>query len=56
MPLPFSVPKGGVPALPSAYPAFSFVSAPIPLPPFPSGEGGDFYFISPGAPPPAPRY
>ena len=33
---------------------FSFLP-PSPLPPFPSGEGGDFYFISPGAPPPAPR-
>ena len=28
---------------------FSFVSAPIPPTPFPSGEGGDSKFISPGA-------
>ena len=27
-----------------AAPAFSFVLAPIPPPPFPSGEGGDFLF------------
>ena len=29
--------------------------APIPPAPFPHGEGGDPKFISPGAPPPAPR-
>ena len=28
--------------------------APIPPPPFPSGEGGDFKFVLPGASPPAP--
>ena len=30
--------------------------APIPPAPFPSGEGGDYKFILPGASPPAPRY
>ena len=40
-----------------AAPAFSFASAPIPPPtPFPSGEGGDYKLILPGAPPPAPRH
>ena len=28
---------------------FSLFSAPIPPTPFPSGEGGEYYFISPGA-------
>ena len=31
-------------------------SAPIPPTPFPSGEGGDYKLILPGAPPPAPRH
>ena len=39
-----------------AAPAFSFASAPIPPTPFPSGEGGDYKLILPGAPPPAPRH
>ena len=30
--------------------------APIPPTPFPGGEGGDYKFILPGAPPPAPRH
>ena len=30
--------------------------APIPPTPFPSGEGGDYELILPGAPPPAPRH
>ena len=30
--------------------------APIPPTPFPSGEGGDYKLILPGAPPPAPRH
>ena len=41
---------GRLPPLPLAY-----LSAPIPPTPFPHGEGGDPKFISPGAPPPAPR-
>ena len=51
----FPVTKGGaclfcrLPTLPLA----CFLS-PIPPTPFPSGEGGDYYFISPGAKPPAP--
>ena len=39
-----------------ANPAFSFLYCPHPPAPFPSGEGGDFYFISPGAKPPAPLH
>ena len=35
---------------------FVFFLAPIPPAPFPSGEGGDQKFISPGASPPAPRH
>ena len=59
---------GRLPTLPLWYPAGSLLSllpaclftlayfpAPIPPAPFPSGEGGEYYFISPGAPPPAPR-
>ena len=42
-------PAGGVPGWSPAYPAFAFFSAPYPPTPFPGGEGGDFYFISPGA-------
>ena len=38
------VPGGGLPSLSPANPAFSFVLAPIPPTPFPSGEGGDFLF------------
>ena len=30
-------------------PPFACFFAPIPPPPFPSGEGGEYYFISPGA-------
>ena len=43
-------PAGGACLLcrPPAF-CFSFVSAPIPPPPFPSGEGGDSKYISPGA-------
>ena len=37
-------PVGRLPPLPIA-----FFSAPYPPTPFPGGEGGDFYFISPGA-------
>ena len=51
-----STPAGGLPSWSPAAPAFSFVSAPIPPTPFPSGEGGDYKFILPGAPPPAPRH
>ena len=40
-----------LPALPVAY-----FTAPIPPTPFPSGEGGDHKFISPGASPPAPLH
>ena len=59
---------GRLPTLPLWYPAgglaffvarlpfyFSLFPAPIPPTPFPSGEGGAQKFISPGAPPPAPR-
>ena len=35
---------------------FVFFLAPIPPAPFPSGEGGDQKFISPGASPPAPLH
>ena len=55
--LPFRKPQGGLggfgrlPALPLA-----LFFAPIPPPPFPSGEGGDSKFISPGASPPAPLH
>ena len=42
---------GRLPALPLA-----LFFAPIPPPPFPSGEGGDHKFISPGASPPAPLH
>ena len=42
-------PGGGAGGQSPAYPAFSFVSAPIPPTPFPSGEGGDSKYISPGA-------
>ena len=41
--------RGGLPALSPAYAAFSFAFVPIPPPPFPSGEGGDYRFILPGA-------
>ena len=44
-------PLGRLPTLPLA----CFL-APIPPPPFPSGEGGDYKLILPGAPPPAPRH
>ena len=40
--LPLWCLKGGLPSLPPAAPAFSFFLAPIPPPPFPHGEGGDF--------------
>ena len=40
-----------MPSWSPAYPTFSFASAPIPPTPFPSGEGGDYKLILPGAPP-----
>ena len=49
-------PEGGLPFWLPVAPAFSFVFAPIPPTPFPAGKGGDYYFISPGAPPPAPQH
>ena len=52
--LPLWYPAGGLPALSPAYPAFSFVLAPIPPTPFPSGEGGGSKIILPGAT--APRH
>ncbi len=39
--LPLWYPAGGVSALSPSYPSFSFVFAPIPPTPFPSGKGGD---------------
>ena len=55
-------PMGGLPFWLPAYPAFSLLFCPpspkgkdSPPPPFPDGEGGVFWFIPPGAPPPAPR-
>ena len=46
---------GGLLSLSPSYPAFSFVFAPIPPTPFPSGEGGDFFLyfaggFAPGTP------
>ena len=49
------VPEGGLPFWSPAAPAFSLFVCPHPPTPFPHGEGGEYYFISPGAPPPAPR-
>ena len=54
--LPLWYPRGAClfgrpPTLPLVY-----FAAPIPPTPFPSGEGGDSKFISPGASPPAPRH
>ena len=51
-----AVPDGGLPSLPPAYFFVSLLFCPHPPTPFPSGEGGDYKFISPGAPPPAPRH
>ena len=40
--MPFRNPLGGLPALPPAAPALTFLFFPHPPAPFPSGEGGDF--------------
>ena len=42
---------GGLPFLSPVCPAFSLLFCPIPPTPFPSGEGGDYKFILPGAEP-----
>ena len=47
---------GGLPFWSPADLAFSFFPAPIPPTPFPSGEGGDYRLILPGASPPAPLH
>ena len=51
---------GGVPAWSLACPAFYLLSCPIPPTPLAERssqrEGGDYKFILPGAPPPAPRH
>ena len=61
--LPLWFPAGGLPSLPPAYPAFGLPFCPPspkgkdrPPTPFPAGEGGEYYFISPGASPPAPLH
>ena len=48
--------EGGLPFWSPADFAFSFFPAPIPPTPFPSGEGGDYRLILPGASPPAPLH
>ena len=54
--LPPRYPTGGMPSLSPAYPAFSLLACPHPPSPLPGGKGGDYKFILPGAPPPAPRH
>ena len=49
------VSKGGLPSLPPVNPAFSFVSAPIPPPPFPTGRGRFLVFLCKGLRPLHPR-
>ena len=46
--LPPRFPVGGFPSWSPANAAFSLLSRPIPLPPFPSGEGGDDKFFCRG--------
>ena len=54
---PLWYPAGGLPFLSPVCPAFSLLFCPHPPPtPFPSGEGGDYKFILPGASPPAPLH
>ena len=49
-------PAGGVPALSPAYPAFGFVSCPIPPTPFPGGKGeNQGYFMQGASPLASPR-
>ena len=49
--LPLWCPPGGLPFSSPAYPAFSFISCPIPPTPFPHGEGGGQSFLMQGAKP-----
>ena len=48
------MPGGGLTGRLPVYPAFTILPAPIPPAPFPSGEGGDYKLVLPGASPPAP--
>ena len=53
--LPLRCPRGGLPSLPPAYPAFSFVFAPISPAPFPAGRGRPRFFSCKGLRPLHPR-
>ena len=54
LPCPPMSPAGGLPSLPPANPAFSFVSAPIPPPPFPTGRGRFLLYFAGGSAPGTP--
>ena len=49
-----AAPCGGLPSLPPAYPAFSFVFAPISPAPFPAGRGGPKVYFAGGFAPGTP--